>query len=294
MQGGKSLKAQPFSEHVRELRLRLLYTVATLFIGGAVGYAIHGSLFRLIRQPLHEQLYYTTPMGGFNATIKISILFGLVVTIPVFVYQVGKFLSPAFKRHIRTNRIIFFPILLAAMGVSFAYFVSLPAALHFLANVDSKDLQSLITVNEYLNFVFAYVAGFALIFQLPLVLLFINRIKPQRPSGLMRIQRYVILFSFIVAAILTPTPDPVDQIIMASPIILLYQVSIVLIWLVNRRDKDIMNEPTPVVATPVAYSAPAPVLAPSPQAAAISSARKTAQKPQLIMDIRVVPQSPTV
>ena len=98
MQGGTSPKAQPFSEHVRELRQRLIYIIATLFLGSVVGYVIHQSLFSLIRRPLHQQLYYTTPIGGFNAMIKISILFGLIVTAPVFVYQLGKFLSPAFRR----------------------------------------------------------------------------------------------------------------------------------------------------------------------------------------------------
>lgn len=289
MQGGTNPQAQPLSEHVRELRRRLIYIVAALLLGSTVGYAMNGSLFRLIKRPLREQLYYTTPMGGFNAIIKISILFGVIVTVPVLVYQLGKFLSPAFKRRVHITRIIFPPVILAAAGVLFAYFVSLPASLHFLANVNSQDLQSLITVNEYLNFVFAYVAGFALLFQLPLIMLFINRIKPQRPAGLMHIQRYVILSSFIVAAALTPTPDPINQIIMASPIILLYQFSIVLIWLVNRRDKNIAVEPVPVAATPVAYSAPIPVLSPRPRTSTAASTRK----PQLIMDIFWVPQNPT-
>jgi len=226
-------------------------------------------------------------MGGFNAIIKISILFGVIVTVPVLVYQLGKFLSPAFKRRIHTTRIIFFPIILAAIGVLFAYFVSLPASLHFLANVDSKDLQALITVNEYLNFVFAYVAGFALLFQLPLIMLFINRIKPQRPAGLMHIQRYVILASFIVAAALTPTPDPIDQTIMASPIILLYQFSIVLIWLTNRRDKKIAVEPVRATATPDTYGTPTSVLLPLPGTLITAST----QQPQLIMDVFGAPQN---
>lgn len=289
MKGGTSPKAQPFSEHVRELRQRLIYSVATLFLGSAIGYAIHQPLFRLIKRPLHEQLYYTTPMGGFNAIIKISILFGLIVTVPVFVYQLGKFLGPAFKHRIRATRIIFFPIILAAAGVLFAYFVSLPASLHFLANVDSKDLQSLITINEYLNFVSGYVASFALLFQLPLIMLFINRIKPQRPAGLMRMQRWVILFSFLLAAVLTPTPDPINQLMMALPIILLYQFSVVLIWFVNRREKNIAVEPVPVVATPTTNSVPAPAPFPTPRAPTAASARK----PQLIMDIYWVPQNPT-
>lgn len=282
--------AQPFSEHVKELRLRLLYAVGTLFLGSITGYVLHEPLFRLIKQPLNEQLYYTTPTGGFNAIIKISILFGVIVTVPVVVYQIGKFLSPAFKRRMQATRIIFSSIILAALGVLFAYYLSLPASLHFLANIGDENLQSLLTVNEYLNFVFAYVVGFALLFQLPLIMLFINRIKPQRPGGLMRIQRYVVLLSFVLAAILTPTPDPMNQLIMALPIILLYQFSVGLIWFVNRKEEYIVVE-EPVAIEPAsysqtAYSAPVPFPAPQPPA----PRPVVAKKPQLISDIFLVPK----
>ena len=297
MQDGTGAGTQPFSEHVRELRQRLIYSIAALLLGSIAGYAIHGPLFRLIKRPLDEQLYYTTPMGGFNAIIKISILFGVIVAVPVFVYQLSRFLRPAFRRHTSAIRIIFFSFILATLGVLFAYFVSLPASLHFLANVNSKDLQSLITVNEYLNFVSAYLAGFALLFQLPLIMLFINRIKPQRPGRLMRLQQYVILVSFVVAAILTPTPDPINQSIIALPMILLYQFSVALIWFVNRRDRNnvitVEAEAVPVVVAPTAYSAAvynAPASVPPPLTQAPDAA--SAQKPQLIMDI-LVSQNPT-
>jgi sec-independent protein translocase protein TatC len=282
MQGGTSPKAQPFSEHVRELRRRLTYSIATFFLGSIIGFFIYQPLFSLIRRPLHEQLYYTTPMGGFNAVIKISMVFGVIVSVPVLMYQVGKFVSPAFRGRIRAARVILFSVFLGALGVLFAYFVSVPAALHFLANVDSKDLHSIITVNEYLNFVAAYLGSFALLFQLPLIMLFINRIKPQRPRSLMRIQRWVILISFIVAAVLTPTPDPVNQTIMAAPIILLYQFSVVLIWFVNRRRKIITVEPVPIVAWPTTNSVP--------QAPTAVSTRQ----PQPIMDIFWEPQNPAI
>lgn len=322
MQDGKGAKAQPFSEHVRELRQRLIYTFAALFIGSIVGYAMHERIFSLITRPLHQKLYYTTPTGGFNAIIKISILFGVIVAVPVFVYQLGKFLSPAFKHHsIRAFRIAFLSVILAVLGVLFAYYLSLPAALHFLANIDTNNFQSLITINEYLNFAFAYVAGFALLFQLPLVLLFINRIKPQKPGRLMRYQGWVILVSFIVAAVLTPTPDPINQAIMALPIILLYQLSVGFIWFVNRRNKiDVFDSApatlvawkdpeasVPVVPTaaPSAYGAAAystPIPFPSsiiqPTAASQASTAVPAQtpepQPKLITDIFWVPQNPAI
>lgn len=296
MKSGKSPKAQPFSEHLQELRLRVLFVISALFLGSIAGYVLHEWVFRIIRQPLNEKLYYTTPTGGFNAVIKISILFGILVTIPVLIYQIGRFLSPAFRHRFRASRIILFSVCLAVAGVAFAYFLSLPASLHFLANVDTKDLQSLITVNEYLNFVAAYLAGFALLFQLPLILLFINRIKPQRPSKLMGIQRYIIVGSFILAAILTPTPDPMNQLIMALPIILLYQFSVIIIWFVNRREKFHDAEPIPIQPAPAGYDEPVysdePATSqlpesPTPEPIPVS-------EPRLIMDVFRVPQNPTI
>ncbi len=282
MRGGANPKAQPVSEHFRELRRRLIYSIAALFLGGIVGFFIQEQLFNLIRRPLDEQLYYTTPTGGFNAIIKISIVFGVLLSVPVFVYHIGKFLSPAFNHRIGAVRIILFSVILSAFGVSFAYFVSLPAALHFLANIDSNNLQSLITVNEYINFVAAYLASFAILFQLPLVMLFINRIKPQQPRQLMGLQRWVVLVSFIIAAFLTPTPDPLNQLIMAVPIILLYQVSVILIWLINRRKVELpsaITEPE-IIPSQIAI----PVLA--------KQQVKNKHKPPLIMDVFWIPHNP--
>ena len=282
MHGGKSPKTQPFSEHVRELRRRALYTIATLLLGSVAGFFMHEQIFSIIRRPLNEQLYYTTPTGGFNAIIKVSIMFGAILTVPVLVYHIGKFLSPAFRRRFRAVRIVLFSTTLAMLGVLFAYYVSLPAAIHFLANIDSKNLQSMITVNEYLGFVTAYLAGFAILFQLPLIMIFLNRIKPQRPGRLMRMQRWVILISFIVAAILTPTPDPFNHLIMAAPVILLYPVSVVLIWIINRKNKV----PALAIAQPQTIVAPTA----NPKPAYPKSAKK--QKSNLIMDIYWQPHNP--
>ncbi|HLG90835.1 MAG TPA: twin-arginine translocase subunit TatC [Candidatus Saccharimonadales bacterium] len=295
MQDGRSPKTQPFSEHVRELQIRLILVASTLFAGSVLGYILHNRLFQIVRRPLNEQLYYTTPTGGFNALIKISILFGILVTVPVFVYQVGKFLRPALRRYMGAVRIILFSSALMVAGVLFAYFISLPAALHFLSNISSEDLQSLLTINEYLNFIFGYTAGFALLFQLPLILLFINRIKPQNPRRLMKHQRFVVLFSFVIAAILTPTPDPMNQVLMAAPIILLYQFSVGLIWLVNRRDNKRLAKAVPVATpapNPAMKSAPALgslALRPIPQ----TSPPVVAPNPKLIMDIYWAPNNST-
>ncbi len=239
MNGAESAIRKPFIEHVYELRKRALISVLAIMAGGLAGYMIHESLLNVIQKPLGQTLFYTSPTGGFSFIFKLCLLFGLVVALPVIVYQLLKFLSPLIKQV--TKRFILLCLLcsvfLAIIGVLFAYFISLPAALHFLTSFGGQDIQALITADAYFNFALAYIGGFAVLFQLPLILLLINRAKPLKPGPLMRFQRYVLLGSFIIAAVLTPTPDPINQAMMAVPVILLYQISIVLIWLVNMKPK---------------------------------------------------------
>ena len=232
---------QSFSEHVDELRTRLTVVALAIVAGSCVGYAIRDQLLSILRHPINSQkLYYTSPFGGFNVIIKISILFGLVLATPVILYQLGQFLKPAFQGHktIGSWKSMFFSIVLAACGVSIAYFVSLPVALHFLTNIDPKNLHPFLIINDYLNFALGYLVAFALLFQLPLVILTIDYIKPQPPKKLMSYQRYAIFGSLILAVALNPAPSPLNIAIMALPIIFLYQLSI---FLVYRRHKAVIK-----------------------------------------------------
>lgn len=218
----------PMMDHVGELRRRALWCLIALLIGGVLGYRYQDQIIAWLVKPLGQQLFYTSPTGGFDFLIKICLFFGFILAVPVIIYNLFKFISPAIPPHITYSffKIIVVSILLALAGVAFAYFVSLPAALHFLNNFSNDQVSSLINAQEYFNFVMLYMAGFALLFQMPLVFSFINKVKPLKPARLLKQQRVVILISFIVAAILTPTPDPINQALMAAPIIALYQTSI--------------------------------------------------------------------
>lgn len=227
----------PMMDHVGELRRRALWCLIALLIGGVLGYRYQDQIIAWLVKPLGQQLFYTSPTGGFDFLIKICLFFGFILAVPVIIYNLFKFISPAIPPHITYSffKIIVVSILLALAGVAFAYFVSLPAALHFLNNFSNDQVSSLINAQEYFNFVMLYMAGFALLFQMPLVFSFINKVKPLKPARLLKQQRVVILISFIVAAILTPTPDPINQALMAAPIIALYQTSIGVVWRDNKR-----------------------------------------------------------
>jgi sec-independent protein translocase protein TatC len=227
---------QPFVAHLSEIRSRVLWSVAALLVGTLIGYLLHDQLLLVLLKPLGQTLYFSSPTGAFDLILQISIYFGALLALPVFVYHVIKFVEPALPSNMRQNiwLLLLFSSVLLALGVSFAYFVSLPAALNFLERFETSDIQSLITTNEYFSFVTRYTLGFGILFQLPLVLLLINSVKKLSVMKLMTLQRWVIMVSFILAAILTPTTDIFNQMLFAVPLIVLYQLSIIMVWAVNK------------------------------------------------------------
>lgn len=313
-------KKATFAEHVQELRNRLFWTVLFLLLGAGLGYFVHDTLILWLQRPLNESLYYTTPGGAFSFIIKVCTVFGFVLALPVLIYQIFAFFGPLIKLKTKRSFLLYIvcSFLLAMGGLSFAYFISLPAALHFLVTFGTdSNIKSLITANEYFNFVLTYMAGFAVLFQVPLIVLLVDKIKPIPPSKLLGTIRYVVLASFIVAAIITPTPDPINQALMAGPIILLYLMSVAAVALrsVARRKKVLRQQqsfkkahqnstqlvaklPASLVSMPKKpQSKPlhhTDVLPHQVSVRPISNAMQRnppiKQKPQLISDFTIVPQ----
>lgn len=229
-------KKMPITSHVRELRISLAISLTALLIASGIAYGFFKPILRIFQAPLNEQLYYTSPAGGFTFAIKLCLAVGIIVAIPVLVNRVFSFAKPVIPKSMQRAFAWYslISVLLAAGGVAFAYYISLPSALNFLTNFNKDQIQSLITADSYFTFVITYLIGYAVLFQTPIIMLFINRVKPLEPGSMMKVQRYVVLGSFVVAAILTPTPDPWNQLLMALPIVLLYQVGVIAIWFTNR------------------------------------------------------------
>lgn len=230
-------KRQPFSEHLRELRARTLSYFGFLLFGTLAGYLIHDQIFTLLVKPLNQPVFYTSPAGGFDFVVKISLFFGFVISTPVFVYHLLRFVEPAFplKRPKLLGLSLLVSCALLIIGMCFAYFVSLPAALYFLNSFGTGEIQALISTNEYFTFVTRYLLGFGLLCQLPLIMWLVNSVQRIPTKALMKYQRWVLIVSFVVAAVLTPTPDVFNQLLMAVPLIALYQLSLILLWVVNRK-----------------------------------------------------------
>lgn len=235
---GRDVKA--FADHIGELRLRITWVALAFILTSALGYQFRDALINIVLAPIgHQKLMYLTPAGGFNFIFQITMYAGAVVTAPVLIYQLYKFAQPALPARARrySVRIVIAATLLMIAGVCFGYFVAVPAALNFLTTFAGAYVQANLTADSYLNFIMAYVAGLGLLFQLPLLLIFWNWINPLSGKKLLSSERFVILFAFIAAAIITPTPDPTNQAMVAVPIILIYQMGVVAVMILNRHRK---------------------------------------------------------
>lgn len=237
MNGVRSAIRKPFIDHVSELRKRLLWValIVTAFSCGA--FAIHQQILDIIQRPLGQTLYFTSPTGGLSFVLQLCLTVGVILGFPVIVYHIYQFISPLWQKSKKLGVFyyIFASFALACSGVLFAYYISLPAAIKFLTQFGGENVQALIKANEYFSFALAYLGGFALLFQIPLIIALINRVTPLGPRKMLASQKWIILMSFAAAAIITPTPDPINQFILAAPAVLLYQLSIIMIWLINKK-----------------------------------------------------------
>lgn len=216
-------------KHLKELQWRLSIVAIFFVIGATLAYTYQAQLVPALMAPLHgEKLIYLNPAGGFSFIFLISIYAGLALALPVLVQQLYAFLRPALPKGAqkKSSAIIISSFLLLISGIAFGYFIAVPNALTFLTTFADEYVSSSLTADSYLNFVIAYTIGIGLVFQIPLLLLLIDSIKPLTPKGLFMSERWVILGAFIVAAIITPTPDPINQTIVAGPVIIVYQLGV--------------------------------------------------------------------
>ncbi len=226
-----------FHDHVSELRKRLMWVALVVIASALVGYMLREPMLDILQKPLDAPLFYSSPAGSFNFIIRLSTMLGVIVALPFGVYHAVKFLEPALPLKISTSRlvkIIASSTVLALLGIAFSYFYMIPISLHFFQSFSSEEIQPLISANEYLSYTMSNFVIFALIFQIPLIILFINWVKPIKPSKLLKYQRHVIVAAMIISLVLPFTYDPLSQFMVAVPIIALYYFSVALVLVANR------------------------------------------------------------
>lgn len=226
------MEAAPIYQHLRELRNRFLAVALSLLAASAAGWVLREQIVELLLRPFPQTLYYTTPAGGLSFLIKVSILFGLLVSIPILYYQLWAFIAPALpslqRRFIRS--VSFFSTVLFLAGISFSYFLLLPAALTFFNQFQEElSLAPLISGDAYFAFVTSYLLWFGVLFQIPVVFLILNKFGILERRHILQSFPYAGCASFLLAAFITPTPDPINQTMVALPILALFALSWVFI-----------------------------------------------------------------
>ena len=265
------------ADHLSELRMRLTWVAVVFVVLSSLAYTVREQLVSFVLQPLGDQkLIYLTPAGGFTFIFLVTMYAGALLTAPLAVYHIYRFISPAMpiRRRRYTARIIIASTLMLLLGAGFGYFVAIPAALSFLTAFAGSFVQPNLTADSYLNFVVAYVMGLGILFQLPLLLILWNWARPFQKGELIKTQQYVFIGSFIAAAIITPTPDVLNQCLIALPIIVVYQLGVMTVYFANRRSRRASQrqKPRPPVhteqAVPVIVSQALPRIAPPIEVAA--------------------------
>jgi sec-independent protein translocase protein TatC len=261
-------------DHVRELRTRLFFVAALFLVASSLAYTFREPIISMLLSPLEgEKLIYLNPAGGFNFIFMVSMYVGLAITTPLLIQQLYGFVKPALPQAIQhySGRIFVGSLVLLVSGISFGYFFAIPGALRFLYGFANDYIQASLTADSYLSFLVAYTIGLGLVFQIPLLLMFFHWIKPMTPGGLLKSERWVILLSFIAAALITPTPDPLNQTIIAIPIIFVYQIGVFGVLLTIRKQRRREKLAATAIAT-VPVATPAPVLVvPAAQPAAAAT-----------------------
>lgn len=221
-------------EHLEELRGRVIRSVIVIVVTTCLVYSFVGSILSVMVKPIGK-LVFLAPQEAFMANIKVAFWGGLFLTSPFILYEVWKFISVALDIRERRLVSIFGPLsfLFFILGTSFGYFVIIPIGIKFLLAFSTDYLVPMISISNYVSFVGALTFVFGLVFELPLALLFLTKLKLVTPQFLSQKRRHAIIIVFIVAAALTP-PDVVTQFLMAVPLIILYEVGIIFSKLVYK------------------------------------------------------------
>lgn len=231
------------TEHLAELRRRLIICFIAVFAGFGLCYALIGPIFAMLSRPLEEvlppgtSLIFTSYPEAFFTYLKLALTCGIFIGSPVILYQIWAFVAPGLYEHEKrwTLPFVICSSFMFIGGGFFGYMVVFPAAFKFLAGYSGEGLRLLPSVSEYFTLTIRLLLGFGLAFELPVFMVFLGLIGLLDAHTLRKHRKYAILIAFLAAAILTPTPDVLNQILMAGPLLVLYELSIFLVWLVRAK-----------------------------------------------------------
>jgi sec-independent protein translocase protein TatC len=239
----ETMPTMGFLDHLEELRKRLVYSIAAVGVGFFACWWKVEKIYDIMQRPIMqvlkangmaEKLVYLNPTEPFNLYLKIAALAGLFLTSPFVLYQVWMFISPGLYRNEKRYVVPFMvsTIFLFITGGYFGYKIVYPRALEFLIHF-GRQFQPMITIGEYTSLFLSIILGMGLIFEMPILIFFLALMGIVTAGFMWKNFRYAILIIFVIAAIVTPTPDILNMCIFAAPMIFLYIFSIAIAYFVH-------------------------------------------------------------
>ena len=221
-----------FVTHLEELRRRLIVCLVAFLAAGIVAYFFSGELLEILIAPLRRfhsaDLVFLKPYEAFVTHLKVAAITGFVASTPVFFTQGWRFVAPGLYHTEKKAMLplIFVSVFLFIAGTLFAYWVVVPWGLHFLLSFQTQGLRPLLSVGPYFSFLTGMIVAFGLLFDFPVLILGLVRLGVVGSRDLAKARRLMIVCIFIAAAVLTPSPDPLSQLLLAFPLIFLFEVSL--------------------------------------------------------------------
>jgi len=236
---------QPFLNHLEELRKRLITCAIAVGIGFAGCYFFSERIFQLLIRPLREvlpegnSLIFTSLPEMFLTYLKVALVSGILLAAPFLFYQMWMFIAPGLYRN---EKSLVIPFVIASTilfigGALFGYFVVFPFGFKFFIGFSNEYVTALPSVKQYFGFALKLLFAFGVVFELPVIIFFLAKLGLVTPELLKQKRKYAILLTFVTAAILTP-PDVITQCMMAGPLIILYEVGIVVSRFAHKKEVD--------------------------------------------------------
>lgn len=226
-----------FFDHLDELRSRLIKSFVAVIVAACFFYFFIDSILIVLIRPV-GRVVFTSPSDAFVARVMLAVCGGIILAVPVILYQIWRFVSEGLKEHEKRYVYFFGPcsLFLFILGGLFAYLIMIPVSIKFLLSFSTESIVPMITLQSYISFVGMLVLAFGVVFELPLVLMFLTKIGVVTPRFLSEKRRHAIVLILIVSAVITP-PDAVTQLIMAGPLMVLYEAGILISMLVYKNKK---------------------------------------------------------
>jgi len=234
IENGAAEVEMTFLDHLEELRWRIIYSLIGIVVGAVVcGVFIDFLIDAVLLNPARKvgaDLQNLKPFGQVFLYFQVAIAGGFILSIPNVFYQLWRFISPALhkreKKYILS--IVIFSSFCFLFGIGFAYFVMLPLTLNFAAHFGTSTIKNQFAIDEYMSIIFSVMLGAGLIFELPMISFFLSKLGILKPSFMRKYRRHAIVIIMILSAVLSPGTDPVSQIVLAVPLVMLYEVSIII------------------------------------------------------------------